>query len=78
MCGPTPDRPINAGAVSDDEFADAGLEAGVVGVEELDPAGDLTEREPCLLLDQIWMVVAEPVSPGELILERQAVPEPMP
>ena len=27
-------------AVSDDEFADACFEAGVVGVEELDPAGE--------------------------------------
>ncbi len=46
--------------------------------EELDPAGDLAKREPCLLLDEIGVVVGEPAGPGELVPQRQAIAETMP
>ena len=43
----------------DDKFTDAGLEACAVGVEELDPTSELAEREPGLLLNQVWVGVTE-------------------
>jgi hypothetical protein len=52
--------------VDRDELGDAGLEPAGLVVEEPDPAGEFTHREPGLCLDRVGVVVGESAGPAKL------------
>lgn len=71
-------QPDERRAVCEDEIGDALLEACQVGIEDSDPTGELAQREPGLLFDEVRVVVSEAASPCELVASRQPVAEPVP